>query len=242
MESTLFGHEKGAFTGAEAMRAGQFELADGGTLFLDEIGDSPLELQQKMLRVLEGGRFLRVGGSREIATDARLVAATNTDLERARDDGRFRDDLYHRLNVYRIHLVPLRERPGDIVPLAERFLVRFAAEQGKPVGGFSERAEEYLVAARWPGNVRDLRNAVERAVINCEGELVELADLTLGDSGSRYAMLPRDEAKRLAEREFYVSYLSTQLALAGGSVKEAARLSGVLPQSFSRLCKEYGVR
>jgi len=242
MESTLFGHERGAFTGADATRPGQFELADRGTLFLDEVGDSPLELQQKLLRVLESGRFHRVGGAREIATDVRLVAATNADLERARDQGRFRDDLYHRINVYRIHLAPLRERPGDIVPLAEGFLVRFASDQRKPVCGFSEAAEAFLQSSRWPGNVRDLRNTVERAVINCEGERIDVADLAMGGVGSRYAMMPRDEAKKHAEREFYVGYLSTQLALAGGSVKEAARLSGILPQSFSRLCREHGVR
>jgi DNA-binding NtrC family response regulator len=241
MESTLFGHERGAFTGASDTRAGQFELADGGTLFLDEVGDSPPELQQKLLRVLESGQFQRVGGSREISTDVRLVAATNADLERQRDEGRFRHDLYHRLNVYRIHLAPLRDRPGDILPLAERFLMRFGADQGKALAGFSEQAQQYLLNSRWPGNVRDLRNAVERAVINCDGDRVGVADLAIGGVGSRYAMLPRDEAKKRAEREFYVSYLSTQLALAGGSVKEAARLSGILPQSFSRLCREYGV-
>lgn len=242
MESTLFGHEKGAFTGADATRPGQFELADGGTLFLDEVGDSPLELQQKLLRVLETGTFQRVGGTKEIGSDVRVIAATNADLETARDQGRFREDLYHRLNVYRIHLSPLRKRPVDIVPLAERFLMRYAAELGKPVCGFSENAEAFLKASRWPGNVRDLRNAVERAVINAESETIEVVDLAVGGDGSKYALLPRDEAKKRADREFYVGYLSTQLALAGGSVKEAARLSGILPPSFSRLCREYGVR
>jgi DNA-binding NtrC family response regulator len=242
MESTLFGHVRGAFTGADADRPGQFELADGGTLFLDEIGDSPPDLQQKLLRVIESGRFLRVGGSKEISVDVRLIAATNRDLEALRAADKFRDDLYHRINVYRIHLPPLRERPGDIIPLARAFLTRFAAEQRKPIYGLSEQAATYLGAARWPGNVRDLRNTLERAVINCDGDRILLGDLTVGGAGTRYAMLPREEAKRQADREFYVGYLSAQLELAGGSVKEAARRSGILPQSFSRLCKEYGVR
>ncbi|MDD5720127.1 MAG: sigma-54 dependent transcriptional regulator [Candidatus Krumholzibacteria bacterium] len=242
MESTLFGHMRGAFTGADSDHPGQFELADGGTLFLDEIGDSPPDLQQKLLRVIESGRFQRVGGNKEIAVNVRLIAATNRDLEALRAAGRFRDDLYHRINVYRIHLPPLRERPGDIMPLAMSFLARYAVEQGKPVCGFSEQAAEYLQSASWPGNVRDLRNTIERAVINCEGERIRLTDLTVGGAGAKYAMLTREDAKKRAEREFYVSYLSAQLELAGGSVKEAARRSGVLPSSFSRLCKDYGVR
>lgn len=241
MESTLFGHEKGAFTGADAMQPGQFELADGGTLFLDEIGDSSPMLQQKLLRVLENGTFHRVGGSSEITTDVRLIAATNAELEKARKEGRFRDDLFHRINVYRIHLSPLRERPDDVVPLAERFLARLAADQGKVVAGFSRSAEEYLRANRWPGNVRDLRNAVERAVINCSGELVEVVDLTVGGDGARFAAVPRSVAKKMADREFYIGYLTSQIALADGVRKKAAELSGMTPQSFSRLCKEWGI-
>ena len=181
LESELFGHEKGAFTGATAKTVGKFEAADGGTLFLDEVGEMSPAIQAKFLRVLEGHPFERVGGRQPITCDVRVVAATNRDLESAVERGTFRRDLYYRLHVVVLSVEPLRDRPGDIPPLAERFLTRSAAGAGRPVGAFSPAAEELLRRYAWPGNVRELRNAVERAVVLCRGDRVEPADLRLAE-------------------------------------------------------------
>jgi DNA-binding NtrC family response regulator len=172
LESEIFGHEKGAFTGATSARAGCFELADGGTLFLDEIGEMPPDLQTKLLRVLEDGMVRRVGGTAETRVDVRVVAATNLPLDDLLRKGTFREDLYYRLNVFRIHLPPLRERGGDIALLAGHFLAEFARENGKALTGFSHEALELLARHPWPGNARELRNVVQRAAILCdEGEV-----------------------------------------------------------------------
>jgi DNA-binding NtrC family response regulator len=172
LESEIFGHEKGAFTGATSPRTGCFELAHGGTLFLDEIGEMPIDLQSKLLRVLEDGKVRRVGGTDEIQVDARVLAATNLRVDARIQEGRFREDLYYRLNVFTIHLPPLRDRPEDVPLLAEHFLVGFAEESGKAIAGFSDDAMRLLAAHDWPGNGRELRNAVHRAVILCpEGEI-----------------------------------------------------------------------
>ncbi len=170
VESDLFGHEKGAFTGADSRRIGRFEEADGATLFLDEIGELPLELQPKLLRVLETGRFRRVGGERDIATDIRLIAATNRDLELEVAEGRFREDLYFRLSVFPLVAPPLRERRDDILPLADRFL----ASRHKRL---SPAAQRLLLQYAWPGNVRELRNSLERAAILASGALILPEDL-----------------------------------------------------------------
>jgi DNA-binding NtrC family response regulator len=172
LESEIFGHEKGAFTGATSARAGCFELAHGGTLFLDEIGEMPADLQTKLLRVLEDGMVRRVGGTAETRVDVRVVAATNLPLDDLLRKGTFREDLYYRLNVFRIHLPPLRERGGDIALLAGHFLAEFARENGKALTGFSHEALELLARHPWPGNARELRNVVQRAAILCdEGEV-----------------------------------------------------------------------
>jgi DNA-binding NtrC family response regulator len=241
MESELFGHVRGAFTGADRDRTGKFELADGGTLFLDEVGDSPASFQKKLLRVLETGCFQPVGSNRDITVDVRLVAATNRDLDAARRRGEFRDDLYHRLAVYRVHLPPLRERRGDILPLARAFLARFGRRDGHVVSGFTENAERHLQDHAWPGNIRELRNVIERAAINARGERITLGDLMVGGPGRDLVSLPHREAKAAAEHRFWVEYLSAQLDLSGGVVKEAARRSGMLPQQFSTLCTRHGV-
>jgi formate hydrogenlyase transcriptional activator len=165
IESELFGHEKGAFTGALTRKAGRFELANGGTLFLDEVGDLPLELQAKLLRVLQEGEFERVGGTQSLKVDVRLVAATNRDLERAVGDERFRADLYYRLNVFPIAIPPLRKRREDIPRLARHFVMVFSSKMGKPVGKLGADVLEKLTAYSWPGNVRELQNVIERAVI-----------------------------------------------------------------------------
>jgi two-component system response regulator HydG len=169
LESELFGHERGAFTGADRQRIGRFEQATGGTLFLDEVGDMSPATQAKLLRVLQEQEFHRLGGTRPLRTDARIVAATNQDLAERIREGVFREDLYFRLNVIQIHLPPLRERPEDLLALAHRFVHHFARELDRPVRGFSEGALRRLRSHRWPGNVRELHNAIERAVLLCEG-------------------------------------------------------------------------
>lgn len=172
LESELFGHEKGAFTNAVSKRIGRFEMADGGTLFLDEIGDIPMSVQLKLLRVLQEKEFERVGGNETIKVDARIVAATNRDLERAIADNQFREDLYYRLNVISIKLPPLRERQEDIPELAYHFMRRICNDMNKHIDDISPEAMEMLKAHRWPGNLRELNNCIERAVILCNGRKI----------------------------------------------------------------------
>jgi two-component system NtrC family response regulator len=177
LESELFGHERGAFTGATSMRKGRFELADSGTLFLDEIGDIPLPLQAKLLRVLQERSFERVGGSHPIKVDVRIITATNRDLKDEVDEGRFREDLYYRLNVLHIHLPPLRERADDIPMLTDHFITKFAKMLNKPDLRISGEALRYLVGLPWEGNVRELENTIERAAILCSGDVIQAEDV-----------------------------------------------------------------
>ena len=181
-ESELFGHVKGAFTDAKSDHAGKFEQADGGTLFLDEIGNIPLHLQAKLLRALQNRSVTRVGGSRSIPVDIRLICATNMDLPRMVAEGKFREDLWYRINTTEIHLPPLRERRDEILPLAEMFLSEFAAKYGRSARSFSGDAAQTLQKAKWGGNIRELRNAVEKAVIVSEAEVISVADLSLRGS------------------------------------------------------------
>jgi len=177
LENELFGHEKGAFTGAINEKPGAFEQADGGTLFLDEVAEMEPDIQVKFLRALEQRAFRRLGGKKEVQVDIRVVAATNKNVEEALRDGKLREDLYHRLAVIPVYLPPLREREGDVRLLAEEFLLKFAKEQGKEITGFSDGASEYIETYRWPGNVRELKNSVERAVILAKQEMIQVADL-----------------------------------------------------------------
>ena len=180
LESELFGHEKGAFTGAVARRAGRFELADGGTLFLDEVGDLPMEVQVKLLRALQEREFERVGGAETLRVDVRVISATNRDLETLIGEGKFREDLYYRLNVFPIHLPPLRDRLEDLGRLVEHFVVKFNRVTGKQVRGFDASALDAMAHYAWPGNVRELENVVERAIIVCKGAEVTVNDLDFG--------------------------------------------------------------
>jgi PAS domain S-box-containing protein len=180
IESELFGHEKGAFTGASGRRLGRFELAEGGTIFLDEIGEVPLEVQVKLLRVLQERAFERVGGAETIRVDVRVVAATNRDLQRAIRDGRFRQDLFYRLNVFPLSVPPLRDRPEDLPLLAQWFASRYAAKIGRQIDGVSAASLERLQAYPWPGNVRELENVIERAVILCRTRWLEVPPEVLG--------------------------------------------------------------
>ncbi|HEX7678648.1 MAG TPA: sigma-54 dependent transcriptional regulator, partial [Thermoanaerobaculia bacterium] len=172
IESELFGHRKGAFTGAIDDRKGKFELADGGTLFLDEIGDMSLKTQAKVLRVLQEQTFQKVGGQQTISVDVRVIAATNRDLKKMVAEGTFREDLFYRLNVINLEMPALRDRPSDVPLLAGHFLRKFAVENGKQIGGFATDALELLSGYAWPGNVRELENVVERAVLSCDGEVI----------------------------------------------------------------------
>jgi transcriptional regulator with GAF, ATPase, and Fis domain len=189
LEAELFGYERGAYTGATQSKPGQLELASGGTLFLDEVAEMSPSAQAKFLRVLQEREFQRLGGTRVLRTDARIVAATNRDLERAMTQGQFREDLYYRLNVFAIQLPALRDRPDDILPLAEAFLAEFAQRFGRPPAGVSREARQMLVEHRWPGNVRELHNALERAAILCEGGLITPEHLALSVK-ARAAALP----------------------------------------------------
>jgi DNA-binding NtrC family response regulator len=190
LESELFGHEKGSFTGASSQRIGRFEQCDGGTLFLDEIGDMPLAIQSKLLRVLQDGSFSRVGGNQTITTDVRIVAATNKNLESEVADKKFREDLFYRLNVVRLHLPPLRNRKEDIKLLAEYFLKRIAAQKHKPQLQLSTEAVELLEGYPWPGNVRELENTIQRAAVLATSDVLLPKDLPLGQAATSATPTP----------------------------------------------------
>jgi two-component system response regulator FlrC len=236
VESEMFGHEKGAFTGASERRRGRFELADGGTLFLDEVGELPPGLQAKLLRVLQEQSFERVGGSRTIEVDVRVVAATNRDLRQGMLDGRFREDLYHRLAVFPVRLPPLRERPGDIVPLAEHLLARAARQLGRPSLTLSEDARQKIAACPWPGNVRELGNALERAAILTGGDVVSAADI-VADAAAAPAAPALDGTLKELEREA----IKRALAATGGHRKQAAERLGIGLRTLYDKLKEYGL-
>ena len=234
VESEMFGHEKGAFTGASEQRRGRFELADGGTLFLDEVGELPPGLQAKLLRVLQEQSFERVGGTRTIHVDVRLVAATNRDLEQQMQSGGLREDLYHRLAVFPVRLPPLRERPADIVPLAEHLLARIGRQLGRPSLALSERAREKIVGCPWPGNVRELGNALERAAILASGDEIT-ADDVFGDAPSRSDRPALDGTLKELEREA----IRRALAATGGHRKKAAERLGIGLRTLYDKLKEY---
>ncbi len=260
-ESELFGHEKGAFTGAETRHRGRFELADGGTLFLDEIGELSEALQAKLLRALEERAIERVGGSGPIPVDLRLVAATNRDLAREVAAGAFREDLFYRLNVVALHLPPLRERAGDLDLLVPRLLERLAARSGLPALPISPDAMEALREHSWPGNVRELRNALERALIAAAGERIERGDLPAlpalpalqppgagsapaGGPGPRPGDAPAGPSGEpplsLAERERQA--ILEALEQTGGHRERAAQLLGISVRTLYNRLKEYGIR
>lgn len=199
LESELFGHEKGAFTGAHYRRKGKFEMANGGTIFLDEIGTVSNKVQVELLRVIETKQFTRVGGSETISSDFRVIAATNENLEELVKEGRFREDLYYRLNVFTIHIPPLRERIEDIPLLANYFLKKFTTSMNKKITGISDEAMRFMLKYRWPGNVRELENAIERAVVVCRNEKIQLDDLPFRISSN--SLYNEAEDKSLSEAE-----------------------------------------
>jgi two-component system, NtrC family, nitrogen regulation response regulator NtrX len=246
VESELFGHEKGAFTGADARRVGRFEAAHGGTIFLDEIGDMAPETQAKVLRVLQERSFERVGGTRPIAVDVRVVAATHRNLESEVVSGRFREDLYYRLKVVEIYLPPLRERLEDIPALVARFLAQVAERHGRPRRAIAPEALARLGRHGWPGNVRELRNAVERAAVLASGEILGEDDLVLAGAAPGAAATDPDtsfgEAKRRAVASFERAFLLRALRAHGGNVSRTAEAIGMVRQSLQQKIRELGLR
>jgi two-component system nitrogen regulation response regulator GlnG len=259
LESELFGHERGAFTGAQQMRRGRFEQAEGGTLFLDEIGDMPFDLQTRLLRVLSDGQFYRVGGHQPLKANVRVIAATHQDLESRVRDGLFREDLYHRLNVIRLRLPPLRERREDIVLLARHFLAKSARELGTEPKRLSEEATSFLAAHDWPGNVRQLENVSHWLTVMAPGQSIELADLppelrqeaSRATDGDWTMALQREVEKALVRgesdlmdsmtRTFERILIARALAHTGGRRIEAANLLGIGRNTITRKIADLGI-
>jgi two-component system response regulator HydG len=238
LESELFGHEKGAFTGSLARREGRFKQADGGTLLLDEIGDISPSVQVKLLRFLQERTFERVGGNETLKVDVRVIAATNQDLVAEVNAGRFREDLYYRLNVVKVEIPPLRARPNDIVPLAMHFLTRFAKESNKRIEGFDAAATERILTYRWPGNVRELENAVERAVVVCTSDRISADDLPhdMSPATQGVVRIPGSTMQEI-ERHAVVSTLEA----CGGRTSQAAQMLNLSVRTIQYKLKEYGI-
>jgi len=242
LESELFGHEKGSFTGASSQRKGKFEMADGGTLFLDEIGDISPKLQLDLLRVLQERKFYRVGGSEELEVDVRVIAATNVDLDRAVREGRFRDDLFYRLNVISIQIPPLRDRREDIPLLVQNFIERISPELGRKVDGISEGALRILLDHEWPGNVRELENAIERAIVTCKTTLLTDEDLAflvpVTDQGRAAWNVPSNITLEEAERHI----IAATVQRTRGNIKEAASILGIDRSTLYDRLKKYNMQ
>jgi DNA-binding NtrC family response regulator len=241
LESELFGHEKGAFTGADQMRTGRFELANDGTLFLDEVGNMSPSTQAKVLRAIQNQEFERLGGNRTIKVDVRIIAATNVNLEQAIKEGRFREDLYYRLNVVSVPIPPLRERREDIQPLADHFLKHFATELRRAVKSFSPEAVKALQDYRWPGNVRELENTIERAVLMCEGETIRPQDLTLVDREHSLGMTPQLALDLLNLETLEKTAILEALRRSNYVQKEAAKLLGVSSRVMNYKVHKFGI-
>ena len=251
MESELFGHVKGAFTDAKGEKRGLLEAADGGTLFLDEIGEMPLGVQAKLLRVLETSTFRRVGSTRDQKVDVRFIAATNRDLAREVERNTFRLDLYHRLDVFRLRLPPLRDRRDDVLPLARSFLAEFCAKMGKQISGLSSDAEAALLAYPFPGNIRELRNAIERAVILESGERLAVEALLLGSpnksqlpaswAGDSVSKVMSEKGRPPTLDELERDYMVRLLEHAHGNRSQVARLMGVSYPTVMKKITDYTI-
>jgi DNA-binding NtrC family response regulator len=242
-ESELFGHERGAFTGAVASRVGRFELAQGGTIFLDEVGTLSPAVQAKLLRVLETHEVVRVGGTRTLAVDFRLISATNEDLEARVAAGAFREDLFYRINTVSLTIPPLRERSGDVSLLAEHFLAKFAGRHRVPEKELSKAVRDRLEAHPWRGNVRELEHAIEMLVLFSDGETIGEEDLprALRSSPSPSSAAPPPESFAAAVQEFERRLLAESIAEAGGIKAEAARRLKLDPNQIKYLCRKYGL-
>lgn len=238
LESELFGHEKGAFTGAVKSTPGKVEVADGGTLFLDEIGDLSLRLQAKLLRFLQERVIERIGGRQTIEVDVRVVAATNQDLAEAIRAGNFREDLYYRLSEYAIEIPPLRDRGDDVSIIAAKLLHDFSGELGKPARNFADDALAAIAAHRWPGNVRELQNRIKRAVVTARGRKITAADLELAEATVELQRETLQEARERAERHS----IENALALAGGNISNAARILKVSRPKLYDLLRQHDIK
>jgi DNA-binding NtrC family response regulator len=237
LESELFGHEKGAYTGAQYRRKGKIELANGGSLFLDEIGDVTPKMQIDLLRVLETHNFTRLGGNQEIASDFRLICATHKNLEQLVEEKQFREDLFYRINVFSILVPPLRERPEDILPLAHLFVEKYARAMGKPARTLSQDAEAVLLSYRWPGNVRELENAVERAMVVGKTPALEVRDLPVS---ARDGAVDEPQARSLAALE--KDHVARVLRDCEGNVTQAAKVLDIDRATLYNKLKRYGLR
>lgn len=245
IENEIFGHEKGAFTGASELKPGRFELADRGTIFLDEIGDMEASLQSKLLRVLQENELERVGGTKTVHVDLRVIAASNKNLESEVSAGRFREDLFYRLNVFPIVVPPLRERKEDIIPLARHFIMLFSAEMNKKAPSLSPEAEGMLLANEWKGNARELKNVIERAVILCEGSALDpkyfnFIECVAKDQNSLAA--PLAEVAHSAARTAEKSRIETVLTQTGGNKSRAAEILRVSYKTLLTKIRDYGIK
>ncbi|KPJ51806.1 hypothetical protein AMJ39_09270 [candidate division TA06 bacterium DG_24] len=238
LEAELFGHEKGAFTGADRMREGRFEIADGGTLFLDEVGDIPLGMQVKLLRVLQEQEFDRVGGRDPIKVDVRVIAATNQSLEEKIARKEFREDLYYRLNVVSIFVPPLRERRDDIMPLVEHFRQKFADQSGRTVRGLTREARDVLLRYSWPGNVREVANAIERAVVMSRTDVIDVRDLPLHIRGVE----GEDEGDDLKLDALERRHVARVLSTVDWNMNQAADILGIHRNTLRAKIKRFGLK
>ncbi len=244
LESELFGYEKGAFTGAVGAKPGKFELADKGTIFLDEIGDVPGSIQVKLLRVLQDREFERLGGTKTLKVDVRVVAATNQDLRAALEEGTFREDLFYRLNVVPINIPPLRDRKEDIPYLADYFVERFARESGKPIRGITPAAQRELMDFHWPGNVRELENIIERGVALSAGDMLDVADVRLDLSPARGVPAATGNIfppEGVTLEQFEDGIIQEALRRAAGNKSQAARLLGISRNALRYRLAKIGV-
>ena len=237
LESELFGHEKGAFTGAHIQRKGRFEMADGGTLFLDEIGELPMLLQVKLLRFLQERVVERVGGREQIEVDTRIIAATNRDLKEAMQAGTFREDLYYRLGVIFISIPPLRERSGDVLLMAKVFMERYAEENKKKIKGFTLDAIDAIEKYNWPGNVRELENRIKRAVIMCDGQKLTPGDLEMVAPQAPYEAMSLKEARECLEKELIIKSLIRNT----DNLTKAATELGISRPTLYDLMEKFGL-
>jgi len=244
IESELFGYEKGAFTGATAKKIGKFELAHKGTIFLDEIGDMSPQTQAKVLRIVENNEFLRIGGTTPVSIDVRIIAATNKDLEKAITEQQFRADLFHRINVFQIYLPPLRDRKDDIPRLAQHFVDAYCQENGFHPKQLDCSALEYLASLTFPGNIRELKNVIERAVITSDHDAITIDDLKKGEAfgyASQQDVFSRTQSLSTAKNELEKQYLETQLALNNWNISKTAKKLGVQRSNLSRRIKHLGI-
>ena len=240
-ESELFGHVKGAFTDAHTDHMGKFEQADGGTLFLDEIGNIPLHLQAKLLRVIQNRSVVRVGGTQAIPVNIRLICATNMDLEQLVREGRFREDLYYRINTVHIALPALRERKEDIVPLAQMFLERFAQKYHRTLTGIAPDAAAMLTEGRWSGNIRELQNCIEKTVILSEAKNLTAKDLQIDPSSSALRMTGGAGTLRAVNEAEEERLIHDAMQRTGGNISAAAKLLGVSRPTLYAKLKKYGL-